>query len=165
MPAGQVRGPRGDPTRPANKVSCCTKDGSQTRASRRWKQSLSKIYRECRYRVSGGPIKERKESLESGGFYWGQWSNVHVLLDIQEQIRTKMKAQVLFLGARGLGVEMSISGGVEYTYDRFIWSFSPGPSLDVISSREIISSLSLTRRTYAICITRHVSSGMEGTRS
>ena len=72
-----------------------------------------------------------------------------------------MKAQVLFLGARGLGVEMSISGGVEYTYDRFIWSFSPGPSLDVISSREIISSLSLTRRTYAICITRHVSSGME----
>lgn len=43
--------------------------------------------------------------------------------------------------------------------------FLPGPFLDVICSREIIPSLSLPRRTYAVCIMRHVLSGVEGYRS
>ena len=42
---------------------------------------------------------------------------------------------MLFLGARGL------DNGLEWVNDTFIWSFSPDPSLDVISSREIYQLL------------------------
>ena len=37
----------------------------------------------------------------------------------------------LFPDTRGLGNEMSSTSGPKYAYDSFIWSFSPGPSLDV----------------------------------
>ena len=56
----------------------------------------------------------------------------------------------------GHDVRMSRAGGLGYTVDGFAWSFSPGPSLDVLSSREIINSLFFTRRTYATCLIRHV---------
>lgn len=38
----------------------------------------------------------------------------------------------------------------------FVQSFPPGPSLDIIYSIEIINSLSLTKRTYTVCMMRHV---------
>lgn len=42
----------------------------------------------------------------------------------------------------GLGVEKSSAGSLEYAIDSFISSFSLGPALDVIYSKEIINSLS-----------------------
>lgn len=63
------------------------------------------------------------------------------LSGIQEMVRTKRRAQVLFPGVGGdLGVKMSSSHGLEYSYDGFNQSFSPVPSLDIIYSREIINS-------------------------
>ena len=56
----------------------------------------------------------------------------------------------------GLGVETSVVGGPGYACDGFIRAFSPGPTFDVTSSREIIYSLSLTRKTDTVCILRHV---------
>ena len=38
----------------------------------------------------------------------------------------------------GLGVELSSASGLECTYDGFVWSFSPGPSLDGIYSKELL---------------------------
>ena len=49
-----------------------------------------------------------------------------------------------------LGAEMSSARELKYACDHL-----PGPSLDVIYSREIISTLSLIR-TYTICILRFV---------
>lgn len=55
-----------------------------------------------------------------------------------------MKAQLLLLGALGgggggLGVKMSSSCGLVCTYDTFVQSLSPPPSLDVIYSRELLT--------------------------
>ena len=47
-------------------------------------------------------------------------------------------------------------------YDSSVGFWSPGPSLDVIYSKEITNSLSLTRRTYWIGITRHGQGGGAG---
>lgn len=43
------------------------------------------------------------------------------------------------LEPRGLGMEMFSSSGLECTYESFVQSFSPSPSLDVIYSRESLS--------------------------
>lgn len=74
-------------------------------------------------------------------------------------VRTKARAPVLFLRARGLGVKISSTGGPESAYDGFVWSFSPGLSLDATDSGEVINSLSFTRRTYTICIMTRVKWG------
>lgn len=66
-----------------------------------------------------------------------------LLSGIQEMVRTKRRAQVLFPGAWGggvLGVKMSSSHGLEYLYDGFDQSFSPVLSVDIIYPREIINS-------------------------
>ena len=47
-----------------------------------------------------------------------------------------------------LGIEMFSSSGLEYTYDYFFWSFSSGPFLDVIYSKEILNFLSLKEVIY-----------------
>ena len=57
-------------------------------------------------------------------------------------------------------MEMSRACDLECTYDGFVWSFSPGASLDVVYSKEIINSLSLTRRMFTVCILRLVQSGL-----
>lgn len=56
---------------------------------------------------------------------------------------------------------LSGTGGLEYSYDSIVWSFSAVPALDVLSPKEIINSLSLTRRTDTICILKHVESGVQ----
>ena len=61
------------------------------------------------------------------------------------------------LSRGGLGMGLCRAGGLEYTYDR---SFSPGPSSDVISSREIIHSSSLTRSTCTVCSMTRVRRGV-----
>ena len=53
-----------------------------------------------------------------------------------------------------LGAEASSAGGLGYAYGGLVLSFSPGPFSVVIYSREIITSLVLTMRTF--CILRHV---------
>lgn len=58
-------------------------------------------------------------------------------------------------------MELCGTGGLEYSYDSIVWSLSAVPALDVLSPKEIISSLSLTRRTDTICILRHVKSGVQ----
>ena len=55
---------------------------------------------------------------------------------IQDLVRMQMKAQVLLPGTKGLVVELSSAGGLECTYDGCLQSFSPGPSLDVISGKK-----------------------------
>lgn len=50
------------------------------------------------------------------------------------------------------------ASGLEYS-PMLSSPFWPGPSLDVISSKEIVHCLSLTRRTCAVCIWRHVYCG------
>ena len=107
------------------------------------------VQRERRYRQSVWETLKGKEGLSSmsgvWGFYRGWQSGAHVLSGIQGLDRSKMRAQVSLLEpGGGLGMELCRAGGLEYTYDR---SFSPGPSPDVISSREIIHSSSLTRST------------------
>ena len=52
---------------------------------------------------------------------------------------------MLLLGAGGLRIEMSGADGLEYAYDGFVGSFSPGPSVGAIYSKEIITFLSLPR--------------------
>lgn len=60
----------------------------------------------------------------------------------------------------GLGIQMSSStSGLGYGQELLSPSFSLGPSLCVVSSRIILNSLSLTRRKYAICITKCVKGG------
>lgn len=83
-------------------------------------------------------------------------SGVHVPSDIQESVRTKMRTRCYSLEPGDLGFQRSGAEGLEYGYDSFVWSFLPGPSLDVSYSKEVISSMSLRRRTYVVCITRHV---------
>lgn len=81
----------------------------------------------------------------------------YILSGIQESARIKIRAQVLFVGARGfLASKKSSVNGLKYAYDSFEQSFLSGLSLDVIYSKEIINSLSFTRETYTICILRHV---------
>lgn len=64
------------------------------------------------------------------GFYWGWWSDVYVLSGIQEAVRMRKHVQVscishLFLGSRGLGIEMSSPASLEYPRDGPDRSFSP----------------------------------------
>ena len=80
---------------------------------------------------------------------------------------------MLFLGARatgvgggrggvgGFGVEVFSASGLEYIYESFIHLFSSDPSLDVIYSKGVLNFLSLTRRTYIICILRHCKVGVQ----
>ena len=87
-----------------------------------------------------------------------------VLLGIQGLVRTGTGVQVsfishLFLGARGLGIEMSNARGLEWAYDGFVRSSSPAlpyMSLALEDSKGVINSSSLTRRMYMICLLRHV---------
>lgn len=112
------------------------------------------VCRECRSRQSLGDSDRKGGSLV---FVWGlgfllrQWSGMCVLSGIQMSFISQ-----LFFGARGHGIKMFSASGLEYTYDGFIWSFSLGPSLDVVCSRETTNSLSLTRRTYTVYTMRLV---------
>lgn len=88
------------------------------------------------------------------GFYWGWWSDVYVPLGIQEPVRINTRTWCYSLEPEGLGLEDIC--------DSFFRSFLPGPSLNGICSREIINFLfptrgiSFTRKTYAICVAKHV---------
>lgn len=67
------------------------------------------------YRAPGRLRKERNVSLVfvwGLGFCGGPRSGVRVPLRHPGAVRTKTRAHTLLLGARGLGVEMSSSGGV-----------------------------------------------------
>lgn len=66
-----------------------------------------------------------------------------VFLGIQEPVRTKTTAQVLFLAARGSWLWMPSAGGLEYACKSSIGSFSPSTSLDFTYSKETVKSLSL----------------------
>lgn len=72
----------------------------------------------------------------------------------------------LFLGARGLSVGMSNTGGLENAHDDFGRRSSPVLPLMLSTvledAKEIINFLSLTRKTYSICTVRHVQSGGVG---
>lgn len=90
------------------------------------------------------------------GFYQGLWAGVHVSRASRNPLEQRRGPRGYSLEPGVLSAEMTSSGGLEYVHNGFGRSFSPGPSLDVICSGEITNSLSLTRRTYAICIIRHV---------
>lgn len=110
------------------------------------------VQRECRCRQSVWETQKGREGLSSmsgvWGFYRGWQSGAPVLSGIQGPDRSKMRAQVSLLEpGEGWGSAWSCAVQVVWTHDR---SFSPGPSSDVISSREIIQSSSLTRSTCTI---------------
>ena len=71
MLTGWVPRPRGHPTGPAKRVPGCVQDRNQTRARRRWKQSLLKVERECRYRQSVWETRKGKEGVSSSLGAWG----------------------------------------------------------------------------------------------
>ena len=116
--------------------------------------SGSRVYwknREYRYKWSTWETQKGKQSasclcLWSGDFYWGLWSSQ----TSKNQLDQSWGSRCYSLDPRGLwGIWWSV-------YNSFIWSFSLGPSSDVIYSKETINSLSFTRRTYVICPLRRV---------
>lgn len=106
----------------------------------------------------GDSGKKHESCLCLGGFI-EDGGQVHISSQAsRNRLEQRQEPRCYSLEPGGLGVEMSSSGGLEYTYDSCLWPFSPGPLLDVISSREVIDSLPFPRRTYSIGITRHVQS-------
>lgn len=61
-------------------------------------------------------------------------------------LEQRREPKCYFLEPGALGVHVSSARGLEYAYDGFLQSFSPGPSLDVICSGEITNSLSVQGR-------------------
>lgn len=53
-------------------------------------------------------------------------SSVHVLSGIQELARTKTRPRCYYLEQEDLDVAVSRADGRKYTYDSYVWSFSPG---------------------------------------
>lgn len=118
-------------------------------------------YRESRYRQSIWKTWKGKEHESclcsgSGGFIEGSGLVYVFPQAFKNQLEQGWRPMCYSLESRGLGIEMSSTCVLEYVYDSFARSFSPGPSFSVIYSREIINSLSLIRRTNTFCITRHV---------
>ena len=66
--------------------------------------------------------------------------NLATLSGIQELVRTRQGPRCYSLELGGLGVEMFSSGGLEYVYHSLSQSFSLGPSLVVIYTREMLNS-------------------------
>lgn len=125
-----------------------------------WKSNVSQQEVKAQFRedieradTDGPSGRLGKEQSMNFVFYRDRWSGVRVLSAIQKPVRTKTRAQVFSPGARVSRCWDEQLWCLEYVHEGFGRS-SPGPSLDVICSREITNSLSLTRRTYAICFTR-----------
>ena len=123
MLADWVWGPRGCPARAAKRIFGFMQDGNQTGASRMWKQSLLKI---ADNRVSVQEIQKGRSLsyVQSLGFLLEM--AVWCLRPLGT--REKTRAQVPFLGARRVLALMSSSGGLEWAYETFFQSLSPGPS-------------------------------------
>lgn len=75
----------------------------------------------------------------------------------RNRLKQRQSPRCYILRPGALGVELSSSSSLESSYEIALPSFSPGPSLDIIYFKEIINSLSLTRRTlcylhYKACV-------------
>lgn len=162
MPAGRVWGPRRGPAGPAKTACVFTWDGNQTWAIGRWEHSLLKIEQIQmdwvfqRLRKKGGSLI----FVRSLGAFIDNCSLMHMSSQASRNWSEQGQGpgvhhKSLIPWSRGpwyWDVHCWWSGNVY----NFIWSLSPGPSSDVIYSREIINPLSFTRRTYSICVLRHV---------
>lgn len=107
--------------------------------------------------VSGRLRKERREShlcLESGGLCWGLWSSACVPSGIKEPVRTKMRTQVLFLGASKPWCWAVQRHALGYAFNSFVLTWSFFRCHPPVHKNH--NSLSLTRRTCTICILRPV---------
>ena len=104
---------------------------------------LLKLWSEQIQTVCGRLGKERNVSLVFVwclGFFSWMVPGVCVPSGIQELVRMVMRVQSWQpLEPGGLVMEMSSACGLECTYGTFPWSFPPGPSLDVIYSRESLT--------------------------